>query len=188
MFKCKKVAGQSSAIPVTSEHKTPHFQPIPTLPTTSKEQQDCIPVGCIPPTCCPYLPACTAPGEVPAWGRGVPVRGSTCLGEYLLGVIPAWGCTCLVRVHTQGGVPARVGEYLPRGCTCLGEEYLPGVPAWGGVPAQGEYLIRRCVPARRGVPTQVLPPCPREHNSWHTLLKILSCPNFIAGGKNSVGI
>ena len=24
-------------------------------------QQDCIPVGCIPPTCCPYLPACTAP-------------------------------------------------------------------------------------------------------------------------------
>ena len=24
--------------------------------------QVCIPVGCIPPTCCPYLPACTAGG------------------------------------------------------------------------------------------------------------------------------
>ena len=25
---------------------------------------------------------------------------------------------------------------------------------------------------------------PREQNSWHTLLKILPCPNFVAGGKN----
>ena len=27
-----------------------------------------------------------------------------------------------------------------------------------------------------------LPPC--EQNSWHTLLKILPCPNFVAGGNN----
>ena len=25
-------------------------------------QQVCIPVGCVPPACCPYLPACTAAG------------------------------------------------------------------------------------------------------------------------------
>ena len=25
-------------------------------------QQVCIPVGCVPPACCPYLPACTAQG------------------------------------------------------------------------------------------------------------------------------
>ena len=27
-------------------------------------KQVCIPVGCVPPACCPYLPACTAPGGV----------------------------------------------------------------------------------------------------------------------------
>ena len=28
----------------------------------STQEQDCIPVGCIPPACWPYLPACTAQG------------------------------------------------------------------------------------------------------------------------------
>ena len=27
------------------------------------QKQDCIPVGCVPPACCPYLPAYTAPGD-----------------------------------------------------------------------------------------------------------------------------
>ena len=47
-------------------------------------KQECIPVGCVPPAFCPYLPACTAPGVgvcmVPGgctwsgggtWSRGV---------------------------------------------------------------------------------------------------------------------
>ena len=55
-----------------------------------KFQQECIPVGCVPPACCPYFPPCTAPG------RGVPAQGFTCLGVYLPGDVPA-----------QGGVPAR---------------------------------------------------------------------------------
>ena len=44
------------------------------------KEQDCIPVGCAPPACCPYLPACTAwgvcsQGGLPlVWG-GVPVSG-----------------------------------------------------------------------------------------------------------------
>ena len=44
-------------------------------------QQDCIPVGCIPPACWPYVPpytaqeACLLPGgEVPPWGGGL-LRG-----------------------------------------------------------------------------------------------------------------
>ena len=38
-------------------------------------KQDCIPVGYVPPACCPYLPACTALGGG-AWSRGMPgLRG-----------------------------------------------------------------------------------------------------------------
>ena len=36
-------------------------------------KQECIPVGCVPPAFCPYLPACTAPGGVPA--QVLPPRG-----------------------------------------------------------------------------------------------------------------
>ena len=54
-------------------------------------KQECIPVGCVPPTCCPYLPARTAPGGV-YLRRGVYLpRACTCQG----------GCTC-------------PGGYLPR--------------------------------------------------------------------------
>ena len=86
-------------------------------------EQECIPVGCVPPTCCPYLPVCTAPG--------CPGGGVTCPGG-----VPAQG-----GVPALGGVPARRDVYLPGGCTCPGV-YLPGgvpaggVPARGGVPAQ----------------------------------------------------
>ena len=71
--------------------------------------QECIPVGCVPPACCPYLPACTAPGGVPGLGSvsgqgGVPGPGGTWSG----------GCT-----WSQVGVPGLGvylvwGVYLPR--------------------------------------------------------------------------
>ena len=70
-------------------------------------KQECIPVGCLPPACCPYLPACTAPGEVylvlggvPGLGRGVHmVPGAGCVCTW------SGGCTwsrgvCLVWGHT----------------------------------------------------------------------------------------
>ena len=43
-------------------------------------KQECIPVGCVPPTCCPYLPACSEWGGVPCQGgfslpRGILARG-----------------------------------------------------------------------------------------------------------------
>ena len=51
-----------------------------------RTQQECIPVGCVPPTCCPYLPA-------------APRGGGTCPG----------GCTCSERCTCPGGdVSARV--------------------------------------------------------------------------------
>ena len=43
-------------------------------------KQECIPVGCVPPACCPYLPTCTAQGGVPGPGKG--------------GVPGPGGCTC----------------------------------------------------------------------------------------------
>ena len=101
-------------------------------------KQECIPVGCVPPACCPYLPACTAPGVY------LPEGGCTCPGVYLPrgvylpggGGVPAQGeggCTC-------------PGVYLPRGVYLLG-----GVPAWGGVPARGGCTFPGAVPG------QVLP-------------------------------
>ena len=82
-------------------------------------RQECITVGCVPPACCPYLPACTAGGYLSG-------LGGTCWAS---GGVPGLGggCTCLV---LGGEVPG------PGGGTCL---VLGGggvVPAWsGGVPA-----------------------------------------------------
>ena len=43
-------------------------------PTYLQTKQDCIPVGCIPPACWMYLPACTVQGGVPG-PRGVSAWG-----------------------------------------------------------------------------------------------------------------
>ena len=55
-------------------------------------KQDCIPVGCVPPACCQYLPAYTV------------------LGGLLLG--GAWSQGCLLLV-TEGCIPAYNGPDLP---------------------------------------------------------------------------
>ena len=55
--------------------------------------QVCIPVGCVPPTCCPYLPACTMVG-VCSWGCLLPG------GVYFQEVSADGGCLPLV----PGGV------------------------------------------------------------------------------------
>ena len=76
---------ENSMFPIYTKH------PIGSIPTVCNWRQKCIPVGCVPPACCHYLPACTAPGE----------GGCTCPGEgvYLPGEctcpegVPAW-CNC----------------------------------------------------------------------------------------------
>ena len=82
-----------------------------------------------------------------------------------------------INLHKQECIPVGCvppahwpwGCICPGGCTCLGGCTCPrGVPARrggtcpGGVPAQGVVYLGQ--------------------NSWHTLLKILPCPNFVAGG------
>ena len=70
-------------------------------------KQEYIPVGCVPPACYPYLPACTAPGGVSGPGD-VTGHGVVYLvwGVYLggvpgpRGVLVRGGCT-----WSQGGVP-----------------------------------------------------------------------------------
>ena len=132
--------------------------------STSKSilRQECIPVDAV--ACCPYLPACTAPGG-PAWGGTCPggvylPRGCTCL----LGCTCPGGCTCLGGT-CPGGVPAQ-GVYPP-GCVPAQGGYLPGgLPAQGGIPAQGV-----------GVPAQV-PPC----GQTDTCKNITFATSF-AGGK-----
>ena len=70
----------------------------------------------------------------------------------------------------------------------------PGGPRWcllggaclwfqgGGVCSRGS--ASEGVWSWRGVSQHAMTPPPCEHNSWHTLLKILPCPNFVAGGNN----
>ena len=91
-----------------------------------KKKKECFPVGCVPPACCPYLPASTAHGGtapslggvpgpggylVPGCGVcgpwGVTTRGCTwSSGVYLVwGCIWSWGCTCPGEYLVQEGVP-----------------------------------------------------------------------------------
>ena len=94
----------------------------------------CIPVGCVPPACCPYLPACTAGG-----------RGHVCYQRgvcYWGGCLLPRGCLLLGRVSaTNGGVcylggVCYPGEcLLPRGVSATllpGGCLLPGVSATRG--------------------------------------------------------
>ena len=78
--------------------------------------QECMPVGCIPPACCPYLLACTARrgGVYLVPGEGVPGPGA---------VPGPGGCT-----WSRGGVPGPGGGvYLPRYSPRLWTEWQTGV-------------------------------------------------------------
>ena len=135
------------------------------------KEQECIPVGCVPPACWPY-PSMHCGGDVPA--RGVPAKGL-----YLPRGVPAGGdlprrCTCLGGVPAQGGVPAWgctcPGVYLPGGYTCL-----RGCTCSGGIPARGVYLGRCTCP---GTP----PPPPPPWTEWLTdSCKNITFANFVCG-------
>ena len=87
-------------------------------------KQDYIPVGCVPPTHWPYLPACSASGCT--WSGGVPGPSGVYLvqGVYLVpGVLPGpGGCTwswgvylvtgrCLLQVWGVSGTPHLLTEW-----------------------------------------------------------------------------
>ena len=73
-------------------------------------------------------------------------------------------------MHCSGGLPSfflGVSSWF-RGSALEEGVYSQGVRSEGGW----------CIPACNGQ----TPPC--EQNSWYTLLKIVPCPNFVAGGYN----
>ena len=70
----------------------------------------------------------------------------------------------ITRMHSSRMRTAR--SLTIGGCTCL-----------GGVPAQESTCLGGCT--CQGGTCPGTPPC--GQNSWHTLLKILPCPNFVAG-------
>ena len=72
-------------------------------------EQDCIPVGCVLPTCCPYLPACTAPRGVCSWGCLPLVRGG---GLLLVGGAYLW-CRWGACLWFWEGIPAYYGADPP---------------------------------------------------------------------------
>ena len=129
-------------------------------------KQDCISVGCVPPTHWPYLPACSAPvggylvlggtwsqGGCLLLGGGVSALGSMYLvrGLYLV-----WG-VCSRGYLVLGGVPGPRGVSAPRGCT-----WSWGVsPPRGVVPGLGGCLLlgEGCTWSQ-GAPAQVLHPSP----------------------------
>ena len=129
--------------------------------------------------------ACLVPGGaclvlgVLAWFQGGAWLRWGCLPGPGGGWLPAWsqggnaqswgGCTCLV----------------PGECACLvrGVPGLGGMPAWswGCLPSLGGGCLPGPGVAGYGIPscTEADPPLWTE---WQTTVKILPCPNFVAGG------
>ena len=93
-------------------------------------KQECIPVGCVPPTHWLYFIVCAG------------------------GMCAAHPPPCMHPCHACPPPP-----HIP----------LPYMP-----PAMHTSLP--CMPPA------TYPPSPCGQNSWHSLLKILPCPNFVAGG------
>ena len=56
-------------------------------------KQVCIPVGCVPPACWPYLPACTVAGGLLARAVSLPRRAFPCWAVSLPRGIPAFNGT-----------------------------------------------------------------------------------------------
>ena len=113
--------------------------------------------GCVPAARWPYAAVCF-PGGGRIWSRGG-------------GVSARGGCSAW---RGPGGAWSGGGCLLPgvwyRGCLIRGGCLVRGVCSQGGV----------CIPACTEADT-LPPPC--GQNSWHTLVKILPWPNFVAAGK-----
>ena len=133
--------------------------------------KECILVGCVPAARRPYAWVCFLGGGLPGPGGvggavsapgGVSVSGGVCL--VLRG--------CLL--PGEGGCLPALGGCLPGPGGCL--------PGLGGcLPGLGGCVSQH---ALRQTPSP--PPC--GQNSWHTLLKILPWPNFVAAGNKELSV
>ena len=136
-------------------------------PTTSNymEKQDCIPVGCVPPTRWPYLPACSAGGHA--------FLGGWCGGCLLLGGVCSGGCLL------QGGVYS--GGSAPGGCLLLGGCLLPEgdvYPSmhWGRHPPCEENHTHLW---KHNLPPTSLQAVTRMHSSRLSTARLLTVSHII---------
>ena len=121
--------------------------------------QECIPVGCVPPA-----------GVAVCWGG--------CLPQCMLGYTPGPGPGEPPPLGCGPGDP----PHPPRPHNFPLARPLPQLPSrrsWVGLGLETPPPARPLNPPWGVGP----PPPPPEQNSWHTLLKILPCPNFVAGSK-----
>ena len=79
-------------------------------------EQECIPVGCVLPACCPYLPACTV--------QGVSATG---------GLLPG-GCLLPREVPATGGGVCYQGVSAPRGWGVSYRGMVSATRGGGGIP------------------------------------------------------
>ena len=97
------------------------------------QNKKCIPVGCIPPACSPYLPAWTAQGASALPGGSLLARG-VCLAR---GVLPCQGGSALPGggfCLAMGDLPCQGGSALPwEVCLARGEVWYPSMH-WGKSP------------------------------------------------------
>ena len=109
-------------------------------------------------------------------------RGCLILGGLIQG--GGSGCVWVWWVSGPGGVWSQrgwclvLGGLIQRGCLAGGSDPGRGARLGGGVWFQG---VSASVHAGIPPPGTRHPP-PREQNSWHTPMKILPWPNFVAAG------
>ena len=122
------------------------------------DQQECIPVGCILPTHWPYLvKIChTCP---PTMHAPPPLP---CM-------LPCHACPPAMHAPTM---------HVPLPCTPCHVCPPPHTPPHHACPLPAMHAPYTCPPAMH------TPLC--GQNSWHMLLKILPCPNFVVGGNKKL--
>ena len=101
---------------------------IPIKVQETKEKQECIPVGCVPPARWPYLAECSARGGV--CSRGVSAPGGVCSGGCLLpGGVCSWGGMWHPSMHWGRHAPPPWTEFLTH---AYGNITLPQTSFAGG--------------------------------------------------------
>ena len=125
-------------------------------------KQDCIPVGCIPPACRPYLPRIS---QHALWRGGYLVLGGTFRGYLVLGVYLLGGVPGPKGGVPAGGVPGFGGGIPARGCLVPGGGTCQGYLVLGGAYLRGGYLVPGAVPARGYLVPGVVPG-PRGCTCW----------------------
>ena len=134
-------------------------------------KQECIPVGCIPPAHWPYLRISSYPTHAPPNNHAHPWATMHPPGATMHA---PWEQPCMPPLE-QPRMPARATMHPP------GEQ--PCMPSW-----EQPCMPPKCnhAPPRA---TMHAPQATTHTPLWtecgHTLLKILPCPNFVAGGNNS---